>query len=354
MKTFSCSCGNTVYFENNQCLACGRALGFLPASLKISALESSGENSWRALVDGQLYRQCQNYSTYNVCNWMISADDESAFCASCRLNHVIPDLSQSQNLTLWYRVEAAKRRLLYGLLGLGLDFSGNKAGQHAAMGFEFLADPNQDVEFADTVGYQQVLTGHMTGVITINIREADDSTRERLRENMNERYRTLLGHFRHESGHFYWERLVVGGHWLEKFRNLFGDERKDYQSALQSYYQNGPPSGWQDNFISEYASSHPWEDWAETWAHYLHMVDTMETASDFGFRLSKDLDLREQAWRQAEAFDLLIGEWTRLGVALNALNRSMGLPDAYPFSIAGNAANKLQFVHEVIESSCSI
>ena len=353
MKTFSCSCGNTIYFENSQCLACNRVLGFLPDSRTLSAVEPAGENSWRALADGRLYRQCSNYSTYNVCNWMVPVEDGSDFCTSCRLNHVIPDLAQPQNLALWYRVEAAKRRLLYGLLGLGLNFSGAQPGQQAAMGFEFLADPDHDEEFADNVGYQQILTGHMTGVITINIREADDSTRERLRENMNERYRTLLGHFRHESGHFFWERLIAGSRWLEPFRELFGDERQEYQAALQTYYRNGPPSGWQNSFISEYASSHAWEDWAETWAHYLHMVDTMETASDFGFRLNERLDLREQGWRQAEAFDLLVGEWTRLGVALNALNRSMGLADAYPFSIAGNTAKKLRFIHEVIEHSHS-
>jgi hypothetical protein len=89
----------------------------------------------------------------------------------------------------------------------------------------------------------------------------------------------LLGHFRHEVGHYFWDRLVATDpHQLEEFRVLFGDDRQDYGEALKRHYDEGAPANWQDTYISMYATMHPWEDFAETWAHYLHIVDTLETA----------------------------------------------------------------------------
>src|SRR6202011_5238904 len=41
--------------------------------------------------------------------------------------------------------------------------------------------------------------------------------------------------------------------------------------------------------VTPYASAHPWEDFAETWAHYFHMVDTLETATAFGLRLRPEI-----------------------------------------------------------------
>lgn len=344
MKTFGCVCGNRLHFENNRCLVCERSLGFLPGLGILSALEPAASGNWTALADGGLYRQCANYSRYNVCNWMVPAHESNAFCVSCRLNRVIPNLSEGNNLTLWARIETAKRRLLYTLLQLGLPVVDRSSDPQRGLAFKFMEDPEQDSEFSNAVTPQrQIITGHSTGIITINIMEAEPSERERMRERMNERYRTLLGHFRHEIGHYYWELLVRNGAWLDEFHALFGDEQADYHSALERYYEQGPPPDWQQDYVSAYASAHPWEDWAESWAHYLHMTDTLETAQDYGFRMGADT---------GERFEDLASDWAYLSVALNALNRSMGLEDAYPFVLSGRALEKLRFVHQVVQGQC--
>lgn len=357
MKTFTCTCGNTLHFENSRCLVCGRALGFIPGAGTLSALEPGGEGEWRALADGNRYRLCANYRDYEVCNWLVPADEPHAYCASCRLNHIIPDLSQEQNLTLWHRIETAKRRLLYTLFGLSLPVVGRDIDPQRGLAFEFLADPDNGNEFSNEVAEgQRVVTGHRSGMVTINIAEAKDSAREEMRTRMNERYRTLLGHFRHECGHYYWDRLVLNTPWLERARELFGDERRDYRQALDAYYAAGPAPDWQQYFISAYASVHPWEDWAETWAHYLHMIDTLETAHDFGFciqgrELAAPAAQNTSGYRSAASFDELVEDFGQLSVALNALNRSMGQADAYPFILAEVPLSKLRFVHELVAAS---
>ncbi len=362
MRTFACACGNTLYFENTRCLACGRGVGFLPDVRRLSAFEIEASGTLRALADGRSYRRCRNQSDYEVCNWLVPAEDTQEYCASCRLNRFIPSLDDPQNLTLWYRIEGAKRRLLYSLYALGLPVTGRDKDPARGLAFEFLADPlaGEDEFVNEAAPRHRVMTGHRTGVITINIMEAEDSVRERIRVQMNERYRTLLGHFRHESGHYYWDRLIVGTQRVEGFRALFGDERVDYAEAMRRYYAAGPPPGWWQFWISAYASMHPWEDWAETWAHYLHMVDTLETAHDFessigGRSLSSVAavgTLAASAYGAFGSFDALMEDWGRLSVALNALNRSMGLPDAYPFAVAGGALEKLRYVHTVIHAGC--
>lgn len=360
MRNFTCHCGNTLYFDNTRCLACGRALGFLPETLTVSALEPAGDDAWRALAaSDHVYRQCRNYREQNVCNWMVARDDPNAFCRACRLNHVIPNLSDPRNRVLWARIETAKRRLLYTLMRLGLPLVDRATDPQRGLAFEFLADPAAGLEFADDSGAQRVLTGHRAGLITINIAEADPSAREGMRERMGEQYRTLLGHFRHESAHYYWDLLIRGSEWEAMFRAQFGDERADYAEALRRYYDE-PRGEWQSGFISAYASAHPWEDFAETWAHYLHMVDTLETAHAHGFavegrtvRAPVSVDA-PRAQRTADldvvlsTFEELLGDWIKLTVAMNALNRSMGLDDAYPFALSPQARAKLRFVHHLI------
>jgi hypothetical protein len=355
MKTFSCACGNTLHFENSQCMVCGRPLGFISERLWLSALEPEADGLWRACLDGQRYRQCANYHDYQICNWLVPEQEAQRYCASCRLNHIIPNLSEKGNLRLWHRIEMAKRRLLYTLRELHLPIIGRDEDPVRGLAFEFMADEPDYDEFSDQINEAgQVLTGHRSGMITINLREAEDSAREKMREMMNEGYRTLLGHFRHECGHYYWDRLVRDSDWLAGFRERFGDERLDYQQALNKYYQQGARGDWQNGWISAYASSHPWEDWAETWAHYLHMVDTLETARDFGLRIPAWHGMAESSAEMqlddAMDFDALLRDWDRLSVGLNALNRSMGLPDAYPFILSDMALHKLRFVDELIRS----
>ena len=193
------------------------------------------------------------------------------------------------------------------------------------------------------------------GVITLNVAEADDVERERRRHQLHEPYRTLLGHFRHESGHYYWDRLVKDSSRIGKFRELFGDDRQDYSQALQNHYDQGPPGDWQQRFVTTYASSHPWEDWAEAWAHYLHMTDIIETAGTCGISLqprrSDEPTLRVPPTPGSSrfgSFDQLIESWFPLTYMLNNLNRGMGLPDGYPFVLSTAAVEKLRFVHETV------
>lgn len=366
MKNFRCQCGNTVYFENHGCLACGRELGFLPEYGLLAALEPAGASLWRPLhpaAEGRQYRKCANYSDRQVCNWMIAAGDADSFCRSCRLNHVIPNLADSENQRRWYRIEKAKRRLLYTLFGLGLSVASKSEHGEEGLGFEFLQDPVPEDGFGDDFGYyQKIMTGHCDGVITINLAEADSGAREDMRRRMGERYRTLLGHFRHESGHFFWGRFFRDEAALARFRAVFGDERADYRESLERYYAGGAPGDWQLRCVSAYATSHPWEDWAETWSHYLHMVDTLETAADLGFALeglpvralppaAAEPSTRAQGYgdtQEGRVFHAALHDWVRLTLAMNALNRSMGLRDAYPFVLSDAVKDKLDFVHQIV------
>ena len=354
MKTFHCQfCGHPLFFENVQCLQCGSDVAFLPDRLNMAALEQVEEGPgelWRPRMRGRKassarYRLCHNHTTQNACNFAVPADDPNPLCASCRLTRVLPDLSQPENPRRWYRLEAAKRRLFYTLGKLGLLATAPQGGGADGPAFEFLAD----------LPGQPVMTGHMQGVITLNVAEADDAERVRRRVEMHEPYRTLLGHFRHESGHYYWDRLVDEGGRVDSFRQVFGDERQDYQKALQDHYaRGGTVAGWQENFVSEYASSHPWEDFAETWAHYLHMVDLLETAASYNTRLTipgQELEV-EEVVNPLETghpgFDMLVEQWVPLTLLLNSLNRSLGQEDAYPFALSTGALEKLRYVHDVI------
>lgn len=356
MKTFTCQCGNTLHFENSQCMVCGRKLGFICQDLHLGALEPAGDNLWLAYYDGKRYRQCANYQQYETCNWLVPAEEDHKYCFSCRLNRIIPNLSEPENIKLWYRIEVAKRRLIYTLFRLGLTLIDRNHDAEQGLAFEFMQDESRYDEFSNSVTeVNHVMTGHHSGVITINIMEAEDSAREQMREQMNEGYRTLLGHFRHEIGHYYWQMLVNAGGKLDAFRELFGDERQNYQQALQNYYRQEPTSSWREGFISAYASAHPWEDWAETWAHYLHMFDTLETANDIGFHIENgeerhnhDGAVSTLSSIEKMDFDALMKDWSKLAIGLNALNRSMGLPDAYPFILSAPALDKLRFVHNLI------
>jgi hypothetical protein len=350
MKSFSCdACGNLVFFENTSCVNCGHALGFLPELLEVSAMEPETDGHERALAgaaQGRRYRRCANDRNHAVCNWRVAAEDPAELCWSCRLNDVIPNLSVTENAARWHRLELAKRRLIYSLLQLGLPLTGDSAVGAPGLSFRFL----------DAVAGTKPVTGHAQGVITINITEADDAVRERRRVSLHEPLRTLLGHFRHEAAHYLWERLVAGTENLEPFRQLFGDERADYSRALQTHYQQGPPADWAARQVSAYASAHPWEDWAETTAHYLTIRDTIETAASFGLALhprhhpaARTMTAEPQQAAPPQAgFDALLGTWFSLSYALNSINRGVGLPDLYPFVLADTALRKLRFVHDRI------
>jgi hypothetical protein len=347
MKLFKCqSCGQAIYFENRFCGSCGHALGFLPDPGTMAAIEPEGDIFVAVTPKRPQLRYCANAQP-DACNWLIPARSTEKFCIACRHNRTIPDISVPKNLDDWRKMEIAKHRLFYTLIALRLPLKNAIDDPEHGLTFDFLAeDPSTNVK---------ILTGHDDGLITINLNEADDALREKLRTAMGEPYRTLLGHFRHEVGHYFWDVLVRDAGKLDECRAIFGDDRQDYGEALKRHYAEGAPTDWQDSFISSYATAHPWEDFAETWAHYLHIVDTLETASAFGLRihpvetknraLHADIDFDPH---HAKSVKPLIDAWLPLTFAVNSLNRSMGLHDLYPFIVSEPVVKKLQFIQDII------
>ncbi|RWM22395.1 putative zinc-binding metallopeptidase [Mesorhizobium sp.] len=346
MKLFDCPhCGHRLYFENAQCLNCSSLVLYDPVRARF------------VLSDEAV--PCGNADEC-ACNWR--AEPDHGFCRACALNQTIPDLSVDGNRRRWIRVEAAKKRAVYSLLAFGLPVV-PKSGleDEAGLAFDFLADP-----IGGGPGGERILTGHDNGLITLNVAEADSAERERRRVEMGENYRTLLGHFRHELGHYYWDRLIRDDPGrLSAFRALFGDERADYELALKAYYAGGSTADWQQRHISAYATSHPWEDWAETWAHYLHITDTLEMVHALNFPLGRleTVDAGALPYGDTggklqpapaeptpppEPFEKVLARWLVLSEASNSINRCMGLPDLYPFVISDVTAQKLAFVHALL------
>ena len=357
MRTFRCQkCGQPLFFENVKCLACDSQLAFLPDRMNLAAVEPvPGEEGLFQPVSTKArkkpvrqYRLCHNHHTHGACNFAVRADDPNPLCVSCRLTRVLPDLSNPDNKVRWTRIENAKRRLFYTLVRLGL-LSPTAGEEPERLVFEFLED----------LPGEKVLTGHADGLITINVAEADDDERVARRVALHEPYRTLLGHFRHEIGHYYWDVLIRDGGRVDEFRQVFGDESVDYSQSLQRHYESGGnPAGWQELFVTAYATSHPWEDWAETWAHYLHMVDLLETAAEYNTRITlpgeEDEDLEEVVnpfESSNPEFEELVEQWVPITLLVNSLNRSLGQEDAYPFALSEGALRKLRYVHDVIQAA---
>jgi len=339
MKIFACSCANRLFFENTTCLRCKKTLGFDPESLQLLPLNNEKRGLWapdqHTLFGDGRFRRCKNTLDYNVCNWLIPEYDQHSYCIACRMNEKIPSLTKAENHDLWASMEVSKHRLLYTLLSLGLPVIPKSDAPSKGLAFAFLEDKRTN----QNVRHEHVLTGHTAGLITVNLNEADNAFREATRKEFGESYRTLLGHFRHESGHYYWDLLIKGTSIIEPFRELFGDERKDYQQALKQYHSNPVVMNEKRGYISNYAQVHPYEDWAETWAHYLHMVDTLETAASFG-----QIKFTEEKL----GFDEMMALWVELSIMMNSLNRSMGFYDAYPFILTSKIKKKIYFVHQLL------
>ncbi|WPO49700.1 putative zinc-binding peptidase [Pseudomonas sp. S1Bt23] len=353
-KVWRCRCGQSLFFRNSQCLACSAALGYQPEQSRLSSLQPGPEaDTWRLDVDPQagLFRRCANLDTPAACNWLLPAHGAATLCVACRLNRTIPDLGVPENPERWRMVEIAKRRLVAQLVSLGLPLIAKAEDEEAGLAFDFVG--------IDLQG-RAPMTGHANGLITLDIKEADDAYREQVRVQMREPYRTLLGHFRHEVGHYYWDRLIAGSHWLEPCRALFGDERASYAEALDRHYQQGAPNDWSQTYVSAYATMHPWEDWAETWAHYLHMMDAVDTALGFGMS-AREMDFDYQPFPLDTLYDpqhpggpaflSFVNAWIELAGMLNELSRSMGQPDFYPFILPPAVIAKLHFIHLVIQQA---
>ncbi len=332
MRTFACqNCAQLVFFENTTCLHCGAALGF---DWKERELLTLGED---ALL------RCANVGVVG-CNWLVTGQDE--LCFSCRLTRTRAADDDREGMAELARAEAAKRWLLFELGELGLPIEGYR-DRDGGLTFDLLSSAGRPVT-----------TGHANGVITLDLAESDDARREARRQQLREPYRTVLGHLRHEVGHYYWPILAPDEAARERARGLFGDERADYEQALERHYEHGPPPDWAERFVSAYAAMHPAEDWAETFSHYLHIRDTLQTAAAYRLRvlgpeavaaLGPGRDLSSAPRTGLRSFEEILGEWLPLTYALNALNRSMGRRDLYPFVLRGPVVEKLELAHDLVE-----
>lgn len=323
MRAFACgNCNLLVFFENTVCLHCGAALAF-----------DWDEREVRAFLDEP--PRCANREIAG-CNWLPEADGE--LCPSCERTQTRPRDADDEGLERYAVAEAAKRRLLFQLGELGLPIE--------ALRFDLLSSAEEPVT-----------TGHADGLITLDLAESDDAERERLRMQLDEPYRTVLGTLRHETGHAMWPLLIDDESTRERARELFGDEREDYGAALERHYEQGPPEDWAQEYVSAYATMHPAEDWAETFAHYLHIRDVLQTSGAHGVGVAGPsvVGLRRRAEDLSAVpgpvpteIEALVGDWLPLTYALNAINRSMGRKDLYPFVLTEPTIAKLGFVHERI------
>lgn len=339
VRSFTCpTCGQLVFYENSQCLRCGCTLGYLPDDRELVGLTDGGDGVFAASAGppGRRYRRCGHLDRA-ACNWMVDRGDPDPLCASCRLTRVRANDADEDGLAAWLDAEVAKRRLLFQLGELGLPVVSRQDDPARGLAFDFLSSR-----------FDSVTTGHAGGVITLDLSESDDAYREGVRVDLGEPYRTVLGHLRHEIGHYYWPWLVERAGHLDAFRARFGDERLDYGKALDRHYGEGPPGDWPDRYVSSYATMHPWEDWAETFAHYLHIRDTLQTAAAFGIEVHGPVVDADPAEVDGdEDIATILAEWLPLTYALNAVERSMGKDDLYPFVLAPEVVAKLGFVHEM-------
>jgi hypothetical protein len=329
VRSFRCRvCDNPLHFENSLCVSCGTALGFSRAERAIVPVDAQGRY---VDADGLVWHVCRNLAL-SGCTWL--APLEGGQCFACDLTRTRPSDQDLVGLENYPAAERAKRHLVLELDTLGFRVVGKDPGTGG--------DPEQGLAFdllSSAAGSSgPVVIGHEDGVVTIDLAESDDAYREKVRTRLAEPYRTMLGHFRHEVGHYYEWQLVRGDELMARARELFGDESADYQQALDRHYADGPPAGWEESYISTYATMHPFEDFAETWAHFLHICDTVETAAEYGLT----------AVAPVAAFssfrDVVTGVWMPLTVALNMINRSMGRDDLYPFVIPAPVLDKLEFV----------
>jgi hypothetical protein len=339
MRDFICpKCGQHLAFENSLCLSCDSPLGFSLDDMALLVIASGEESSQPGFVDADKYELCANLYLAE-CNWLVEKEPVRKLCTSCALTRTRPDDADTKALAAFAGAERAKRRLIAELHELKLPIIGRDEDPSLGLAFDLLSSENE-----------KVFTGHDNGVITLDLAEGDDVHREHLRISMDEPYRTLLGHFRHEIGHYYYYRLVDPvPDYKKTFQGLFGDPDADYQDALDRHYQGGPPADWKKNYVSSYATMHAAEDWAETFAHYLHIRDTLDTAASFS--IAPAAATFERRVLGPSGFDQIIDMWLPLSWSLNMINRSMGKEDLYPFVLPPAVLEKMRFIHTVVEET---
>ncbi len=341
MRDFVCpSCGQHLAFENSVCLSCDRPLGFSLDDVALLVIAEGPDSAHPGFVDADKYELCANLHLAQ-CNWLVEKQQVRQLCTSCTLTRTRPNDVDTKALAAFADAEKAKRRLIAELYELKLPIVGRDEDKQYGLAFDLLSSERE-----------KVFTGHHNGVITMDLAEGDDVHREQLRIEMEEPYRTLLGHFRHEIGHYYYYRLVASSsQYSARFRELYGDPDADYQAALDRHYQEGAPPGWDENYVSSYATMHPAEDWAETFAHYLHIRDTLDTGAAFSFAPANAT--YERRVLGPSGFDTIIEMWLPLSWALNMVNRSMGKEDLYPFVLPSPVLEKMRFIHTIADEVSS-
>jgi hypothetical protein len=350
MRAFACPvCNGFVSFEARQCATCQANVGFHLPTNSMVALDGDAST-----IAGQRWVRCTQASSL-ACSWLAPESQESAARGRCLADSLIrrePDTDDTLAREKLVPTALALRRLVWQLLDLRLPVDPWWQTE-GGLAFDLLSSFSTG---------QKVIIGHADGVITIDVVETLDAYRERLRVQLGEPYRTMLGHFRHEVGHYYQNILVEkdpgAQSYLAECRAIFGDEQRSYSDAIDRHYKFGPPAGWQASFISEYATMHPWEDFAECFAHYLHITDTLDTSREAGmilradrvrFSTPRDVDPLESY--DEEPIERLLYDWRLASLFFNRINASMGKGPLYPFEITPAVTRKLGFVHKVIRDT---
>lgn len=337
MRIFHCDgCGAVVAFDAMRCPACGETLGYVTDELAMRALVPTDDPvSFGIADDDRRFWQCLN--TAWGCNWLLPAGSDTPWCRSCSLTRGRPDEQRTVAMSAWMSAEAAKRRVIHQLDELALPVEPRSPDLPDGLAFDLVYLPGEGG-----------ITGHLDGIVTLDLAETDEGHRSQVRRDLDETFRTVIGHLRHEIGHHYWARLVGQSDDLEQFRRLFGDERDDYGDAIEQHYATAG-GGWDsDRFVTAYAASHPLEDWAETFAHYLHIIDVAGTAIAHDLVPAGSTEILVDEPFRTLAFPEVLAAWRPINAALSAIAESLGAPPLYPFDPHGAVVDKLAFVHQQV------
>ena len=330
-------CRHFVYLDTLTCPNCEAELGY-----HLVTRQFYGVRHGHVVIDDMTWYTCSNREW--SCNWLVREDAPAGRCFACRLTRRRPAANDTVALEKLAKTEEAKRRLLLQLGDLGMPIVPWDV-KEGGLGFDLISSLSDG---------KPVMIGHANGIITIDLAESLDDRREALRVRLGEPYRTILGHLRHEVGHYFQNVLLADDELWARCRALFGDERASYKDALARHYKLGAPSNWHDGFISEYATMHPWEDFAETFAHYLHITGTLQTAAVIGIHLDasvtnlRDTDVIPLVSYRDEPIQRLLSDWEWMSQGFNRINRAMGFGDLYPFTIVGPVRHKLAFIHDIV------
>ena len=341
MRLFHCDrCGSTLPFGAQACPACFADIGYVPDQRTLRVLTPTDDRAGFHLGSGDTNDDSTWWRCLNAawgCNWMVRSLEGQSWCRSCRLTRGRPDTARPDAIQAWTIAEAAKRRLVHQLDEFALPIEIESESMPDGLVFDLVYLPGEGG-----------ITGHFEGVVTLDLAETEDAHRDELRRRLGEPFRTVIGHLRHEVAHFYWPRLVGQTDEIDTFRHLFGDDRADYRESIDHYYANATADWDRARYVTAYAAAHPFEDWAETFAHYLHIVDSIDTAVAYDLVPPTDGTMLVTDAVGALAFSDILDAWRPINTAVNAIAETVGAPAVYPFEPVGAVVDKLTFVHRQI------